>query len=59
MPKTILDYIGLKLTRLSTKLKSTKPDYKPFSSGDNAGKSVLLIDFNTESGITDIEIPLE
>ena len=27
--------------------------------GDNAGKSVLLIDFNTESGITDIEIPLE
>jgi len=27
--------------------------------GNNAGKSVLLIDFNTESGINDIEIPLE
>lgn len=27
--------------------------------GTNAGKSVLLIDFNTESGINDIEIPLE
>jgi hypothetical protein len=27
--------------------------------GDNAGKTVLLIDFNTESGITDIEIPIE
>ncbi len=38
MPKTILEYIGLKLTRLSTKLKSVKPDYKPYSSGDNVGK---------------------
>ena len=27
--------------------------------GDNVGKTVLLIDFNTDSGITDIEIPLE
>lgn len=27
--------------------------------GTNVGKSVLLIDFNTESGINDIEIPLE
>ena len=38
MSKTILDYIGLKLTRLSTKLKSVKPEYKPFNSGDNVGK---------------------
>ena len=38
MSKTILDYIGLKLTRLSTKLKSVKPDYKPFNSGDNVVK---------------------
>ncbi len=38
MSKTILDYIGLKLTRLSTKLKSTKPEYKPFNSGDNVVK---------------------
>lgn len=27
--------------------------------GDNTGESVLLIDFNTDSGITDIEIPLK
>ena len=26
--------------------------------GNNAGKKVLLIDFNTDSGITDIEIPI-
>ena len=38
MSKTILDYIGLKLTRLSTKLKSVKPDYKPFNAGDNVVK---------------------